>query len=75
LTEAYFKSIHKRQGQSRALFKNPSLGRVLSDLVHVTAQFAFHSLTGTERKKYRNKGRIYHYLGMLEFKLGHRRQR
>jgi len=73
LTEAYFKSIHKHQGQSRAKFKGLSVGRILSDLVRVAAQFAFYSLAGTERKKYRNKGRIYHYLGMLESKFDRRR--
>lgn len=69
LTEAYFKLIHKRQGQSRLLFKNPRTGRILWDLARAAAQYGLHSLTGSERKKYRGKGRVYHYLGMLEIKL------
>ncbi len=71
LTETYFKAIHRRQGQSRALFKKPSLGRVLFDLARSSVQYGFYSLAGNERKKYRNRGRVYHYLGMLEarFKL------
>lgn len=68
LTEVYFKWIHKRQGQSRSLFKNPSMGRVLWNLSRATLQYGYYSLTGKERQKYRNKGRIYHYLGMLEAK-------
>lgn len=69
LTEAYFKWIHKRQGQSRSLFKNPSTGRILFDLARASVQYGLYSLIGKERKKYRNKGRVYHYLGMLEIKL------
>ena len=70
LTEAYFKLIHKRQGQSRAVFKKPGMARILADLLRATAQFSYYYVTGAERKMYRNKGRIYHYLGMLQFKLG-----
>jgi glycosyltransferase involved in cell wall biosynthesis len=69
LTEAYFKSVHQRQGRSRALFKQPSTGRVLFDLARASVQYGLYSLIGKERKKYRNKGRLYHYLGMLEIKL------
>lgn len=69
LTEAYFKWIHKRQGRSRSLFKNPSTGRVLFDLARASVQYGLYSLIGKERKKYRNKGRVYHYLGMLGIKL------
>ncbi len=66
LTEAYFKSVHKRQGRSRLLMSNPATGRILFDLCRVSAQYWLYSMTGKERKKYRSKGRIYHYLGMLE---------
>jgi len=72
LTEAYFKSVHQRQGRSRGLFKQPSTGRVLFDLARASVQYGLYSLIGKERKKYRNKGRLYHYLGMLEVKCNRR---
>jgi len=68
LTEAYFQSIHRRQGASRLLFKHESAGRIIFDLGRVSAQYGFYSIFGGERKRYRSKGRIYHYLGMLESK-------
>jgi GT2 family glycosyltransferase len=68
LTEEYFQSIHKRQGASRLLFKRQSAGRIIFDLGRVSAQYGFYSIFGGERNRYRSKGRIYHYLGMLESK-------
>jgi GT2 family glycosyltransferase len=69
LTEAYFKTHHKRQGHSRIIMNNKGIGRIFLDLSRATAQFAFYSLGKSERDRYRSKGRIYHYLGMLETKL------
>lgn len=68
LTEAYFKLHHRRQGRSRLLFHNPSIGRILCDLIRVSVQYGFYFLKRNERKKYRSKGRIYHYLEMLSVK-------
>ena len=68
LTEDYFKHVHRRQGASRLLFKHQSVVRIIFDLCRVSAQYGFHSIFGGERKLYRSKGRIYHYLGMLESK-------
>ena len=68
LTEAYFRSVHKQQGASRLIFKRQSVGRIVFDLCRVAVQCGFHSLFGGERKFYRSKGRIFHYLGMLESK-------
>lgn len=72
LTEAYFKTHHKRQGHSRVLMNDKGIGRIFFDLGRATAQFAFYSLGKSERDRYRSKGRIYHYLGMLETKLKNR---
>lgn len=69
LTEAYFKTLHKRQGHSRVIMNDKGIGRIFLDLSRATAQFAFYSLGKSERDRYRSKGRIYHYLGMLETKL------
>ena len=68
LTEAHFRSVHKQQGASRLIFKRQSVGRIVFDLCRVSVQCGFHSLFGGERKFYRSKGRIFHYLGMLESK-------
>jgi GT2 family glycosyltransferase len=68
LTDTYFKNIHRRQGQSRLLFKNRCLGHIVWDLFRSTLQYGFNSLFGNERSKYRSMGRIHHYLGMLEAK-------
>jgi GT2 family glycosyltransferase len=72
LTEDYFKAHHKRQGHSRVLMDDKGIGRIFFDLGRATAQFAFYSLGKSERDRYRSKGRIYHYLGMLETKLKNR---
>jgi len=69
LTEDYFRTHHKRQGQSRILINDKRLGHIFFDLGHATARFAFYSLGTSERDRYRSKGRIYHYLGMLQAKL------
>lgn len=68
LTEAYFKYIHRLQGKSRLVIKNRTIGHILFELGRVSAQYAYHSLVSSERIRYRSKGRIYHYLGMLEAK-------
>jgi GT2 family glycosyltransferase len=68
LTEAYFKSLHQRQGRSRLLISNPGTARILFNLCRASAQYWLYAMTGHERKKYRSKGRIYHYLEMLEKK-------
>jgi glycosyltransferase involved in cell wall biosynthesis len=68
LTEKYFKSIHKKQGQSRLIFKDRSVPHILFDLCRTTLQYGIDSLIAEERRRYRSKGRVYHYLGMLETK-------
>jgi glucosyl-dolichyl phosphate glucuronosyltransferase len=68
LTETYFQSIHKKQGASRFLIKRQSAARIIFDLARVSAQYGIYSIFGGERKRYRSKGRIFHYLGMLEAK-------
>jgi GT2 family glycosyltransferase len=69
LTEDYFRNHHKLQGRSRILMDDKGLGRIFLDLGRATAQFAFYSLGKKERDRYRSKGRMYHYLGMLGAKL------
>jgi GT2 family glycosyltransferase len=66
LTEEYFKASHRRQGQSRLLIKPRSTAHILCSLGRVSLQHVFYLTKGQERKSYRSKGRIQHYLGMLE---------
>lgn len=68
LTEAYFKQIHRRQGASRWLINEPGRGQIWYDLSRASLGYLYYRCIGHERKSYRNKGRIYHYLGMLEEK-------
>jgi GT2 family glycosyltransferase len=72
LTEDYFRAHHKRQGHSRVIMNDKGIGHIFFDLGRATAQFAFYSLGKSERDRYRSKGRMYHYLGMLETKLKNR---
>ena len=66
LTEEYFKQSHRRQGASRFLIRKQGGAEILFNLFRVLAQYGYHSLFGHERNRYRSKGRIYHYLGMIE---------
>ena len=73
LTDEYFKQSHLRQGRSRYLIRNRSVAAILFNLAHAFAQYAFYTLLRKERNRYRSKGRIFHYLGMLEAKQHHHR--
>ena len=68
LTEEYFKQIHWRQGGSRFLIQRRGAAAILCDLTRVGIQYVFYTLIGKERNRYRSKGRIYHYLGMIAAK-------
>lgn len=68
LTEEYFKSLHKKQGKSRLLIKNRSVPHILFGICGMTTLYGINCLFSRERRRYRSKGRIYHYLGMLEAK-------
>ena len=76
LTEEYFAQLHRRQGGSRFLFRRRGAMEILFNLARVTSQYVFYTLIGKERNRYRSKGRIYHYLGMIDAKRnGGQRQR
>ena len=66
LTEEYFKQSHRRQGASRFLIRKQGGAEILFNLFRVLAQYGYHTLFRHERNRYRSKGRIYHYLGMIE---------
>ncbi|HEY3169273.1 MAG TPA: glycosyltransferase family 2 protein [Candidatus Binatia bacterium] len=65
LTEEFFRQRHEQQGRSRLLYKNQSLASILPNLMRTVWTFGWYSLTGNERKKYRSKGRYFHYRAML----------
>ena len=75
LTEEYFKQSHWRQGGSRYLTRRRGMATILFNLSRVAAQYVFYTLIGNERKRYRGKGRIYHYLGMMAAKRNHQDRR
>lgn len=70
LTEEYFKQTHWRQGGSRFLIRKRSTATMLFSLTRAATKYVFYTVMGKERKRYRSKGRIYHYLGMLDAKHG-----
>lgn len=68
LTDDYFKSLHRRQGFSRLAIEDRGIIRISLELLRSSMQYLVYSIFGRERKRYRSKGRIYHYLAMLEAK-------
>ena len=73
LTEGYFKQRHWRQGGSRFLIRPHGTPAILFDLARAAVRYAYYSVRGKDRDRYRCKGRIYHYLGMIEAKQNRRR--
>ena len=68
LTDEYFVKRHWQQGRSRLLISDRSHVQIGLNLVRANAQYVYYTLIGKERKRYRSKGRIYHYLGMIDAK-------
>jgi GT2 family glycosyltransferase len=70
LTEDYFRLRHEQQGRSRLIYKKTSLPSIGADLIRAMIGLLLHSALNNERKKYRAKGRYYHYRSMLREKIG-----
>ncbi len=68
LTEEYFKQSHWQQGVSRFLMRQHGTPAILCDLARAALHYTYYSIRRKDRHRYRSKGRIYHYLGMLEAK-------
>lgn len=68
LTEDYFKQSHWRQGASRFVMQKRSSVEIILNLFRACGQYGYYSVLGKERHRYRSKGRIYHYLGMMDAK-------
>lgn len=73
LTEEFFRQRHEQQGRSRLIFKGQSLASIIANLGRSTMLLGCYSVIGNVRKKYRAKGRYYHYRAMLEAKLSNRK--
>jgi GT2 family glycosyltransferase len=66
LTEDYFRRRHEMQGRSRLIYKENTLVSVLPNLLAAAFGWGLYSILRNERKRYRAKGRVYHYRAMLE---------
>jgi GT2 family glycosyltransferase len=65
LTEKFFRLRHEQQGRSRLLYKQQSVATIVPNLLRSICMFGWYSIVGNERKKYRAKGRFFHYRAML----------
>jgi len=68
LTEEFFRQRHEQQGRSRLIYKKQSLLSIVPNFLRSIWTFGWYSLVGNERKKYRAKGRYFHYRAMLAVK-------
>lgn len=69
LTEEFFRLRHEQQGRSRLLYKSNSIFTIVPNLVRAVWTVGWYTLAGNERRKYRAKGRYYHYRAMLKEKI------
>ena len=69
LNEESFRLRHEAQGRSRLAYKRSTMFSIVPNLVRSVWTFAWYSLVGNERKKYRAKGRYFHYRAMIKEKL------
>jgi GT2 family glycosyltransferase len=65
LTEKFFRFRHEQQGRSRLAYKRSSIFTIIPNLMRSIWTYGWFSLIGNERRKYRAKGRYYHYKAML----------
>jgi GT2 family glycosyltransferase len=68
-SESYFRQSHEQQGRSRLLYKKQSMAAIVWDLMRSLFTLGWFSLFGNERRKYRAKGRCFHYRAMLHEKV------
>ncbi|TMB74421.1 MAG: glycosyltransferase family 2 protein [Deltaproteobacteria bacterium] len=69
LTEHYFRLRHEMQGRSRLIYKQSTLLTILPNFLRAMWAFGWYSLLNNERKKYRAKGRYFHYRAMIQAKM------
>jgi glucosyl-dolichyl phosphate glucuronosyltransferase len=69
LSESYFRQRHEMQGHSRLIYKQSSALSIAANLMRAILEFAVYTVAHNERKKYRAKGRIFHYRAMAHDKI------
>lgn len=74
LTEEFFRHRHEQQGRSRLIYKRQSLITILPNFMRSILAFVWYSCSGNVRKKYRAKGRFFHYRAMLVEKMKRSRE-
>ena len=74
LCEEFFRQRHEQQGRSRLIYKKQSMGSILGNLLRSVWALAWFSMVGNTRKKYRAKGRYFHYRAMVAEKLKNRQR-
>ena len=73
LTEEYFQEYHRRQGRSRYAYKhNGIFGSILPNMAKACVNYAVYTMIGNTRRRYRAKGRYFHYREMLDLALEQR---
>jgi GT2 family glycosyltransferase len=68
LNESYFRRRHEMQGHSRLIYKQSSALSITANLMRAVLEFGVYTVAQNERKKYRAKGRIFHYRAMAQDK-------
>lgn len=69
LTESHFAEHHRRLGRSRFEYKkNGLLSSILPNLAKSAFQYGLYSVLGNDVRKYRAKGRLYHYSAMISMR-------
>jgi GT2 family glycosyltransferase len=69
LNEEAFRLRHEAQGRSRLVYKGSGVLSIIPNLMRSMWTFGWYSLVGNERRKYRAKGRYFHYRAMLQEKM------
>jgi GT2 family glycosyltransferase len=69
LSENEFRRRHEAQGRSRLVYKQQTVLRIAPNIMRSIITFLWFSVIGNERKKYRAKGRYFHYRAMLVAKV------
>lgn len=65
LCEEEFRRRHEAQGRSRLAYKDSSIFSIVPNLMRSVWTLGWYALRGDVRKKYRAKGRYFHYRAML----------
>ncbi|MEO2003012.1 MAG: glycosyltransferase family 2 protein [Candidatus Poribacteria bacterium] len=69
LTEEFFREHYRKQGRSRFAYKQNGLfSSILPNLAKAGLTYVLWTATGNVRRRYRARGRLYHYREMLRLR-------